>query len=88
LLVEQAQLHDVAFDERPSLRLGDGRDVMEPGGREVFDLALQSISDGEYGICESCQEDIDPRRLEAEPTVTLCVQCQKEIENRDKRSAR
>jgi DnaK suppressor protein len=40
-----------------------------------IDLALARIAAGEYGICLSCDEDIDPRRLEIDPTATLCIAC-------------
>lgn len=39
------------------------------------DLALARIAAGEYGICLGCDEDIDPRRLEIDPTATLCIAC-------------
>ena len=37
--------------------------------------ALKRISDGTYGICASCGEDIDPKRLKALPTATRCISC-------------
>lgn len=37
--------------------------------------SIQSISDEEYGYCESCGIDIGIRRLEARPTATLCIDC-------------
>lgn len=37
--------------------------------------ALQRIDDGEYGVCQSCDEPINPKRLEFDPTVLLCVEC-------------
>ena len=37
--------------------------------------ALQRIEDGEFGICESCGEEIDAKRLEARPVTTLCIDC-------------
>jgi DnaK suppressor protein len=30
----------------------------------------------EFGLCASCEEEIEPRRLEAMPWVELCVECQ------------
>lgn len=43
--------------------------------------ALGRIADGTFGVCQSCEEEIEPKRLEARPTATLCVQC-KEHEER------
>jgi len=37
--------------------------------------ALKRISEGTYGICSQCGEDIDPKRLEALPTATRCIAC-------------
>ena len=39
-------------------------------------LALRRISDGSYGICMHCDEDINPRRLAAVPWAPYCIQCQ------------
>ena len=40
-----------------------------------IDLALARIAAGDYGVCRPCTEDIDPRRLEVDPTVSLCIAC-------------
>ena len=40
-----------------------------------IESALGRIARDEYGVCTSCGEDIDPRRLEFDPTVFLCVEC-------------
>lgn len=37
--------------------------------------ALKRVDDGEYGVCQSCDEPINPKRLEFDPTVLLCVDC-------------
>jgi RNA polymerase-binding protein DksA len=37
--------------------------------------ALKRISEGTYGICSQCGEDIGPKRLEALPTATRCIAC-------------
>src|SRR6516165_1356198 len=37
--------------------------------------ALKRISEGTYGICAHCGEDIDPKRLNALPTATRCISC-------------
>ncbi len=37
--------------------------------------ALKRIAEGSYGICTQCGEDIAPKRLEALPTATRCIQC-------------
>ena len=42
--------------------------------REI-DAALRRIDDGSYGDCERCREPINPRRLDADPTARLCIDC-------------
>ena len=37
--------------------------------------ALKRIDDDEYGYCLKCDEAINPKRLEFDPTVTLCIEC-------------
>jgi len=38
-------------------------------------VALQRIEDDEYGDCINCDEPINPKRLEFDPTATLCIDC-------------
>ena len=42
---------------------------------ERVNAALQSINEGTYGMCQKCGKPIDPRRLEAEPEATTCMDC-------------
>ena len=56
-------------------------------GRERFlidkiDKALRKIADGEFGICEECEEGITLKRLQARPEAQLCIQC-KEAQERE-----
>ncbi len=37
--------------------------------------ALARIAAGEFGFCDSCGEDIPPKRLALDPTITRCVSC-------------
>lgn len=50
-----------------------------------IDLALKKITDGNFGVCESCDEPIGKKRLEARPEASLCIRC-KEDQERDERS--
>lgn len=45
-----------------------------------IDRALGRISDGTYGQCESCSDEIGHRRLQARPFTTLCIACMEEQE--------
>jgi RNA polymerase-binding transcription factor DksA len=42
--------------------------------------ALQRLREGEYGVCQECDEPIAPARLKAMPEVTTCVRCQDRLE--------
>ncbi|MGZ3601687.1 MAG: TraR/DksA family transcriptional regulator [Ktedonobacterales bacterium] len=42
--------------------------------------ALARLDAGTYGKCVRCGRDIAPRRLEALPYVTLCIDCQAAVE--------
>lgn len=42
--------------------------------------ALERIENGSYGICEGCGDMIPIARLEAKPSVSLCLACQEEHE--------
>ena len=50
-----------------------------------LDLALKKIDDGTFGICESCDEPIGKKRLEARPETSLCIKC-KEDQEREERT--
>src|SRR5258708_27629031 len=38
--------------------------------------ALARIEDGSYGVCLHCEEDINPKRLNAVPWAPYCITCQ------------
>jgi len=46
--------------------------------------ALERIDEGEFGICESCGEEISDGRLKARPVTTLCIDCKMEQERQEK----
>jgi DnaK suppressor protein len=52
---------------------------------DSIDHALRLARNGTYGTCESCGERIDPARLEILPEATLCLNCQRQKERRNKR---
>jgi DnaK suppressor protein len=41
----------------------------------VVEHALDKIGKGTYGVCDNCGKPIDPKRLEALPQATLCMDC-------------
>ncbi len=50
-----------------------------------LDLALKKIDEGTFGICETCEEPIGKKRLEARPETSLCIKC-KEDQEREERT--
>ena len=46
--------------------------------------ALEKISNGTFGQCEECGEDISVKRLKARPEATLCIRCKEEQERAEK----
>jgi RNA polymerase-binding protein DksA len=42
--------------------------------------ALQKIDEGNYGICEECEEEISIKRLRVIPDATYCLSCQTHLE--------
>ena len=58
--------------------------------RDVHELralqdALARVAREEYGVCESCGDDIPFARLKADPQATRCLACQADEERRQKR---
>lgn len=47
-----------------------------------IDLAIAKIDNGEYGICEMCDEEIAIARLKVNPHTKFCISC-KEISEKN-----
>jgi DnaK suppressor protein len=76
---EGMDTYDLASEERDreiSFILSDRERVK----MSAIDDALQRISDGSYGVCESCGLEIGEQRLEALPFTRLCRDCQQDME--------
>jgi DnaK suppressor protein len=46
--------------------------------------AMERLDAGEFGVCESCEEEIGEARLKARPVTTLCIECKTEQERQEK----
>lgn len=68
--IQRASERESAIDklERNSSRMGEVR------------AALRRLDEGSFGICASCEEEINPRRLAAVPWTTSCIVCQEAAE--------
>jgi DnaK suppressor protein len=81
---EGRDTYDLASDERDrqiNFILND----REREKLHAIDEALQRIKDKTYGICESCEGEIQLGRLKVLPFTRLCVKCQEETEKESKR---
>lgn len=50
----------------------------------MTEAALARIQQGTFGVCVSCGDDINPRRLEALPWTQYCLRCQQRLEQGEK----
>jgi len=81
---EGRDTYDLASDERDR----EINFILNDREREklvAIDDALQRIADKTYGICESCEGEIQLGRLKILPFTRLCVRCQEENEREAKR---
>jgi len=46
----------------------------------LIDEALVRIEDEEYGVCQNCEKEINPKRLAAIPWARFCLNCQQLLE--------
>lgn len=79
-LPDEVDLASSEADQSMNLRLRDRERVL----LKKIDKALEKITKDEYGICESCGEEIDIKRLEARPVTDLCIRCKEEQEQMEK----
>jgi len=47
--------------------------------REI-DVTLAKISNGDYGICEMCEDHISFQRLKVKPHAVYCIDCREIVE--------
>lgn len=46
----------------------------------LIDEALIRVEDEEYGQCQNCEQEINPKRLAAIPWARYCLSCQELVE--------
>ncbi len=51
---------------------------------ESIDYAIDQAQEIGYGICENCGKQIEPERLEIFPETTLCIDCKRLSEKRQR----
>jgi len=79
-LPDEVDLASSEADQSMNLRLRDRERIL----LKKIDKALKKIEDGDYGVCESCGEEIGAKRLEARPVTDLCIRCKEEQEQMER----
>lgn len=72
--LEDRSLRDSTAEQQLSLLESYNRTRM------LLDSALRRLDDGEYGWCEDCGAEINPKRLRAIPFAKRCLSCQHQAE--------
>lgn len=87
--------HFLDVNARMGESLGDAADMaFETGSDEVnsqlaqlesrelsqIEQAIHKLKQGTYGVCEGCLRKIPVQRLNALPFSTMCIECQRELE--------
>lgn len=70
-------------DDATELFLRERNIALRSNAQELLvhvEAALQRLNAGNYGICGRCGHEINPERLDALPSATLCITCQSEVE--------
>jgi DnaK suppressor protein len=92
LLIEKLKSNDLSVDDAETPDPVDlavrnySKNVMlavsENESRQLalIDEALLRIEDEEYGACQNCEKDINPKRLAAIPWARYCLSCQELVE--------
>ncbi len=47
---------------------------------QEIEITLVKIENGEYGICEMCEDDIGFQRLKVKPHAIYCIDCREIVE--------
>lgn len=79
-LADEVDLASSELNQSVSLRLRD----RERDALQKIEEALAKIEDGLYGVCESCEETIELKRLEIQPTAEYCIRCKEAQEQQQK----
>ena len=83
---ENRQLVDTAIDEADWAAVEISEDInlkrLSAQRQLLNDVeeCLRKVSEGTYGICEDCGEEISEKRLRVIPTATLCIDCKEQRE--------
>lgn len=63
-------------DERAMADVASAEVERDIGELRAVQAALKRLDEGRWGLCQDCEEPIDPRRLEVQPAALRCAACQ------------
>jgi DnaK suppressor protein len=49
-----------------------------------IERVLEKIQKNEYELCDSCEEEIEPKRLAANGLTLFCIQCQERLDHQER----
>jgi len=90
----EAQMVDAAGQQITALDDPAHEDIdfalvqMQAETMDKLNAALARLAQGQYGICDECEEEIPGKRLRAVPFTTRCRTCQERAEQIEMRSRR
>jgi len=79
-LADEVDLASSELNQSMTLRLRDRERML----LQKIETALSKIETGNFGVCETCEEPIEVKRLEARPVATLCIRCKEAEERKEK----
>jgi len=79
-LPDEVDLASSELNQNVALRLRDRERLL----LHKIEIALAKIENGRFGVCESCEEPIEMKRLEARPVAELCIRCKEAQELQEK----
>jgi DnaK suppressor protein len=79
-LPDEVDLASSELNQSVALRLRDRERLL----LHKIEIALAKIASGTFGVCESCEEPIELKRLEARPVAEFCIRCKEAQEMKEK----
>ena len=79
-LADEVDLASSELNQSLALRLRDRERLL----LHKIETALAKIESGTFGVCESCEEPIELKRLDARPVAELCIRCKEQEEQTEK----
>ena len=83
---ERSGQHEYTGDEGDRANVSHAKDMLlrqsthERNLLTAIEAALARITEGTFGECVMCGDDIGPKRLEAVPWTRYCISCQDKVE--------